>query len=74
MQASEQAVAILRRTMPAGHPDIARGLTQYGSALRLAKRYEESEAVLKEALVINAAARGTEAPETLAFEQGRFND
>lgn len=66
VQAAEQAVAILRRTMPAGHPDVARGLTQYGSALRLAKRYEEAEAVLKEALAINVAARGNDAPETMA--------
>ena len=58
-----EAAAILRKSLPAGHPDIARGLEQHGNVLRAAGKLDEAEAVLRETLVIRRKTHGADSPE-----------
>lgn len=61
-----EAAAILRETLPAGHPDIARGLEQHGNVLRAAGQLAEAEAVLRETLTIRNKTHGPDSPEAAA--------
>jgi tetratricopeptide (TPR) repeat protein len=59
-----QALTLAERFLPAGHPQIAQVLDDYGRMLRLSGRYREAEEKYRRALAIRRGVYGENHPET----------
>ncbi len=59
-----QALTLVERYLPAGHPQIAQVLDDYGRMLFLSGRYREAEEKYRRALAIRRGVYGEKHPET----------
>jgi len=79
----EESVAILRRLLPKGHPDLAQGLNNIGAVLGSQDKYPEAEPFLREGFDVLQKSFGSDHPRTARahanlakcfYNQGRYSD
>ncbi len=67
--AASRCVGALRRSLPAGHPDIASAALELGQPLREQGRTGDAPAFLREALEIRGVCHGPESPQAMEIAE-----